>query len=142
MKFIKAIILVLLFSNLLQISYAQKLNTVDFKLSFKVFQKQSSNMHGYKSEKYVGIIKVKSKNEYKGEYPFYYAAISKSLFMLGIKNIENNIIPPKVYYDDSIRTLSYKDSSGTEITKQFDVFTPTEEIVLNAMQMWLESKTD
>ncbi len=118
----------------------QKLISGGYKISFKTLEKTSMSTCGKKNTIYVGKIKVKTKNKLKGEYPFYFAEMSKKYYLLAIKNHENKIMSPTIQFDTEENTLTGYKGSDKEITEKQDAGKSMEDIILSGMLMWLRTK--
>ncbi len=135
----------LFFSTFLVLSthgYSQKIKKDGFTCSIKVLYKENLRTCGDVKIVYKGIIKVKSKSDLKGEYPFYFADMGNNISIFAVKNSENKILGPTLSFDVLKQEFYYKRGKKDE-KKLILADEKTEgEIILEGMIFWLKLKTE
>jgi hypothetical protein len=119
-------------------SFGQKLKADKVTVSFKSFEKQEVEFFGKTQEIYFGIINVKSKDSQKGDYRVYFPKMDGQFSHLTIRNMEDKILDPRLYYDKE--NNSFKTFIGTDKESNDKILSnkTTEEIMLSGVLIWLK----
>lgn len=130
MKFILTLSLLFVISTF---AFSQKLKSKGFDVSIKSFEKQEVDFMGEKQEIYFGIVKVKSRDSQKGEYRFYLPKMNGKFSHLTIRNLQDQILEPRLYYNDEDKSFSYMNEGNDKVLSEKS----TEDIVLSGVLIWL-----
>lgn len=122
--------------------YSQKLKTEDGVCRIKEIKKETLRTCGSNNVIYKGIIEIKSKTEYNGEHPFYFAEMGNNTSVFTVKDKNNNPLSPTLLFDDLSREFIY--NKGKEDQQKISVSDDkTEnEVILEGMVFWLKIKNN
>ena len=134
----KSILTLTLLITISTLGFGQKLNSDGFEVSIKSFEKKEMEFFGKKQEIYVGIIKVKSKDSQKGEYRFYFPKMDGKFSHLTIRNSQDQILDPRLYYDEENKSFIYHQGTEKEASDNVISDKTIKEIVLSGALIWLE----
>lgn len=134
----KSTLTLTLLITLSTIGFGQKLKSDGFEVTIKFFEKQEMNFFGKKQEIYVGIVKVKSKDSQKGEYRFYFPKMDGKFSHLTIRNSQDQILEPRLYYDEENKSFKYHHGTEQEASDKILSDKSIEEIILSGALIWLK----
>lgn len=134
----KSILALSLLITLSTIGFGQKLKSDGFEISIKSIEKQETDFFGKKQEIYVGIVKVKSKDSQKGEYRFYFPKMDGKFSHLTIRNSQDQILEPRLYYDEENKSFKYHEGTDKEAKEKVLSDKSIEEIILSGALIWLK----
>lgn len=134
----KSILTLTLLITLSILGFGQKLKSDGFEVSIKSFEKQEIDFFGKTQEIYVGIIKVKSKDSQKGEYRIYFPKMDGKFSHLTIRNSQDQILEPRLYYDEDSKSFKYYQGTDKEASEKVLSNESVEEIILSGAIIWLK----
>jgi hypothetical protein len=117
----------------------QKLS-IPSKITIRNFTKEEMRTCGQKNDIYTGLVKIKSKTTLNGEFPFYFAGMDGSNYVLTIKDKDNKPIEPSLLYNEIEMTYFYNKGKESEKTEKITSDKPIEEIIIDGVRFWLSVK--
>ena len=128
----------LIFLLLFLAGFSQKIKSEVFEVSFKKFEKKEIDFFGKKQFVYTGIIKVKSKDFQKGLYRFYLPIMDGEISHLTIRDAEDKILQPRLYYDKEKTSFKFYQGTEKESSEKVKSDASTKELILSGMLIWLK----
>src|SRR5690554_16282 len=98
------ILLALLTSSM---TFGQKLKTEDWEISIDKWETQTIDFFGKTQTIYLGVLKIKEGKKKYGEYRFYFPEMDGKLSHLTIRDMSDNILEPRLYYNEEDKSFTY-----------------------------------
>lgn len=116
---------------------AQKLKSDNWEISFEKFEKQEVTFMGKKQIIYSGILKVKKDKKEQGTYRFYLPQLDGKLSHLTIRDMEDKILDPRLYYNSDDKTFVYYQGTPKEKKVAPLKSKNVKDLILSGMLIWL-----
>jgi hypothetical protein len=97
-------------------------------------------LFGQKQTIYVGILKVKTGNKKYTNYRFYLPEIEGKLSHLTIRDESNNILEPRLYYNDADKSFTFNQGTDNEKKEVALKNSNTKDLILSGMLIWLKQQ--
>lgn len=117
----------------------QKLKADQYEISIDDWEIRQTEDFGQWQTDYRGTIKVKEdKKLCRRTYRFYFAEADGKLSHLSIATKKDDLMPPRLYYDDATKTFAVGAPTNTRIgTLQNE---DVQQLVLSGMLIWLRAQ--
>lgn len=120
-------------------SFGQKLEADQYEISIDDWEVRQTENFGQWQTDYRGTLKVKQdKKLCKTTYRFYFAEVDGKLNHLTIATKKDDIIKPRLYYDEARKAFAVGSPSNTMIPTQKN--NDVQELVLSGMLIWLRAQ--
>lgn len=134
--FIGALLLILATAN----TFGQQLKSEEWEIKMDKWEVQQIDFFGKTQIIYVGILKVKNAEKKYEEYRFYFPEMDGKLSHLTIRDMDDKILEPRLYYNTEDKSFTYNKGTDKEMKEVAMRSENTKYIVLSGMLIWLEQK--
>jgi hypothetical protein len=121
-------------------TFGQQLKSEEWEVNMDKWEEQQMDFFGKTQIIYVGILKVKNGKKKYGEYRFYFPEMDGKLRHLTIRDMNDKILEPRLYYNSEDNSFTYNKGTDKEMKEVTMRSENTKDIVLSGMLIWLEQK--